>query len=186
MKVDIFNTDKKYKIIYADPPWMEQGGGRIKRGADRHYSLMKTEEIKALPISRLADEEGCHLYLWTTNKFLPDALEVVKAWGFEYITTITWAKDRMGLGQYFRGMSEHCIFASTKKRLPYKKELQMGGSVKRCQGVTAFYEAKTEHSKKPIKMIEMIEKVSYFPAIELFARDSRAGWDNWGAEAPEE
>jgi N6-adenosine-specific RNA methylase IME4 len=186
LKVDIFNTDKKYKIIYADPPWMEQGGGRIKRGADRHYDLMKTAEIKALPISRLADPEGCHLYLWTTNKFLPDALEVVKAWGFEYITTITWTKDRMGLGQYFRGMSEHCIFASTKKRLPYKKELQMDGSVKRCQGVTAFYEAKTEHSKKPIKMIEMIEKVSYFPAIELFARDSRAGWDNWGAEAPEE
>lgn len=181
MKVDIFNTDRKYKIIYADPPWMERGGGKIKRGADRHYTLMKTEEIKALPVGRLADAEGCHLYLWTTNKFLPDALEVVKAWGFEYITVIAWVKDSIGLGQYFRGKSELCIFATTKKRLPYKI---VDG--KRQQGVTAFYEAKTEHSKKPLTMAEMIEKVSYFPAIELFARESRAGWDCWGLEAPED
>ena len=69
---------KKYKTIYADPPWMERGGGKIKRGADRHYPLMRTEEIKALPVSELADTEGCHLYLWTTNNFLPDALEVVR------------------------------------------------------------------------------------------------------------
>ena len=73
----------KYKTIYADPPWYERGAGKIKRGADRHYPLMKTEEIKALPVRELIDPAGCHLYLWTTNNFLPDALEVVKAWGFE-------------------------------------------------------------------------------------------------------
>ena len=108
----------KYKTIYADPPWMEHGGGKIKRGADRHYPLMKTKDILALPVHELIDPEGCHLYLWTTNNFLPDALEVVKAWGFEYVTLITWMKDRQGLGQYYRGLTEHCIFARTKKGLP--------------------------------------------------------------------
>lgn len=177
MRVDIYNTDKKYKTIYIDPPWEERGGGKIKRGADRHYNLMKLHEIQALPIQNLMDAEGCHLYMWVTNNFLPKALDLLRAWGFEYITLITWNKDRFGLGQYYRGITEHCIFASTKKRLPYK--ITNG---KRSQGVTGFYEAKTIHSRKPIKMREMIEKVSYEPRIELFARQYIEGWDCWGNE----
>lgn len=77
---------KKYKTIYVDPPWMERGGGKIKRGADRHYKLMTTKEIMQLPVAELADD-NCHLYLWVTNNFLPDALKVITAWGFRYITT---------------------------------------------------------------------------------------------------
>ena len=177
MTVDIYNTDKKYKTIYIDPPWEERGGGKIKRGADRHYNLMKLHEIQALPVQNLIDEEGCHLYMWVTNNFLPKAFDLLKAWGFEYITIITWNKDRFGLGQYYRGITEHCIFASTKKRLPYK--ITNG---KRLQGVTGFYEAKTIHSRKPKKMREMIEKVSYEPRIELFARQYIDGWDCWGNE----
>lgn len=167
----------KYKTIYADPPWAERGSGKIKRGADRHYALMKTEDIIKLPVRGLIDPEGCHLYLWTTNNFLPDALEVVEAWGFEYVTMITWIKDRQGLGQYYRGLTEHCIFARTQKRLPYKI---VDG--KRQQGVTGFYEPKREHSRKPEKMREMIERVSYGPRIELFARTKAPGWDVWGNE----
>lgn len=177
MTVDIYNTDKKYKTIYIDPPWEERGGGKIKRGADRHYNLMKLHEIEALPVQNLIDEEGCHLYMWVTNNFLPKAFDLLKAWGFEYITIITWHKDRFGLGQYYRGITEHCIFASTKKRLPYK--ITNG---KRSQGVTGFYEAKTIHSRKPMKMREMIENVSYEPRIELFARQYIDGWDCWGNE----
>lgn len=177
MFVDIMNTDNKYKTIYIDPPWMERGGGKIKRGADRHYPLMKTSDIAKLPIKNLADENGCHLYMWTTNNFIKDAFCLLDEWGFEYITLITWNKDRMGLGQYFRGLTEHCIFASTSKRLPYKT---IDG--KRQQGVTGFYEAKTIHSRKPIAMREMIEKVSYSPKIEIFARQSLDGWDCWGNE----
>ena len=127
--VDIFNTDKKYKTIYADPPWMEKGGGKIKRGADRHYELMKTKDIMALPIANLA-EENCHLYLWTTNNFLLDAFKVMAAWGFKYKTKITWVKaeqtsdgtyklQNAGLGQYFRGLDEVCLFG-VKGCLPYK------------------------------------------------------------------
>lgn len=176
MSIDF--PDKKYKTIYADPPWMETGGGKIKRGADAHYPLMKTKDIVALPVKDLIDPEGCHLYLWTTNNFLPDALEVVKAWGFEYITMITWIKDKQGLGQYYRGMTEHCIFATTKNRLPYK----LSEDGKRMQGVTGFYAPKEEHSRKPEFMRQMIEKVSYAPRIELFAREQIEGWDSWGNE----
>ena len=168
----------KYKTSYADPPWMEHGGGKIQRGADRHYPLMKTEEIKALPIRELADPVGCLLYLWTTNNHLPDALEVVKAWGFEYVTIITWMKDRQGIGQYYRGLTEHCIFARTKQKLPYK----LAEDGKRMQGVTGFTAPKREHSAKPEAMREMIERVSYGPYLELFARRQHEGWDVWGNE----
>ena len=98
MVVDIFNTDRKYQTIYADPPWWETGGGKIKRGADRHYQLMKTPEIIALPVPELIAPDGCHLYLWATNNHLKDAFAVMEAWGFQYVTTITWQKDRAGLG----------------------------------------------------------------------------------------
>ena len=100
MFVDIYNTNKTYKTIYLDPPWMERGGGKIKRGADRHYPLMKTEDIIKLPIDKLADKDGCHLYLWTTNNFLPDALKCLEAWGFKYITMITWIKDKEPIDIY--------------------------------------------------------------------------------------
>lgn len=179
MLVDIFNTNKKYKTIYLDPPWMERGGGKIKRGADRHYPLMKTEEIKSLPIEKIASEDGCHLYLWTTNNFLPDALECINKWGFRYITMITWVKDKIGLGQFYRGITEHCIFARKGPMLPYKVD----ENGKRCQGVTGFYEPKKDHSRKPEKMRQMIESVSYEPRIELFARDAFEKWDRWGFDA---
>ena len=138
---------------------------------------MPVKDIMALPIGELADPEGCHLYCWTTNNYLPAALECIQMWGFEYITTITWLKDRVGLGQYYRGLTEHCLFASTKKRLPYKM-----ADGKRCQGVTGFSEPKTIHSRKPDSMRNMIERVSYAPRIELFAREHHAGWDVWGNE----
>lgn len=175
MKVDIFNIERKYQTIYADPPWNESGGGKIKRGADRHYSLMKTKDIIALPVSKIADD-NCHLYLWVTNNFLKDGLAVMDEWGFRYITTITWMKDRIGLGQYYRGITEHCLFG-VKGKLPYKVI-----NDKRQQGKTGFYAAKTIHSEKPIEMRQMIEKVSYEPRIELFAREETDGWDCWGNE----
>lgn len=168
--------DKKYKTIYADPPWKESGGGKIKRGADRHYQLMATKDIKALPVNQIADE-NCHLYLWVTNNFLKDGLEVMEAWGFRYVTMITWYKDgNLGLGQYFRGRTEHCLFG-VKGKLPYKL---LNG--KRQQGQTGFIATRGRHSEKPKEMREMIEKVSYEPRIELFARERFDGWDCWGNE----
>lgn len=180
MVINIKETAQKYKTIYLDPPWEESGGGKIKRGADRHYPLMSIKEIAALPVKELADEDGCHLYMWVTNNFLQKGLELLKIWGFEYVTIITWQKDRFGLGQYYRGITEHCIFATTKKKLPYKV---LDG--KRQQGVTGFFAPKTIHSRKPAEMRRMIEKVSYEPRIELFAREQFDGWDCWGNEVSE-
>lgn len=115
------------------------------------------------------------MYLWATNNFLEDALKIIHAWGFEYVTAITWMKDRMGLGQYFRGLTEHCLFATTPHRLPYKVI-----SGQRQQGVTGFCAPKSIHSRKPEEMRQMIERVSFAPRIELFAREKSEDWDCWG------
>ncbi len=165
----------KYKTILADPPWMERGGGRIKRGADRHYPLMKTIDIMAIPVQEIADENS-HLYLWVTNNFLTDGLKVMEAWGFRYVTMITWVKDKIGLGQYFRGITEHCLFG-VRGNLPYKI---IDG--KRQQGITVITAPKTIHSEKPEELRPMIEKVSYPPYVELFARNKVDGWHAWGNE----
>lgn len=165
-----------YKTIYADPPWMEQGGGNCKRGADRHYALMHTLDICALPVKDIP-ERNAHLYLWVTNNFLRDGFQVIEAWGFRYVTIITWAKPTFGLGQYFRGQTEHCLFA-VRGALPYKTSTDG----KRQQGSTLLSAGKGRHSEKPMEMYEMIEKVSYGPRLELFSRNERAGWDYWGSE----
>ena len=166
----------KYHTIYADPPWMERGGGKIKRGADRHYPLMSTKDIMALDVPSIAADD-CHLYLWVTNNFLPDGLKVMEAWGFRYVTMITWLKDRAGLGQYFRGITESCLFG-IKGHPSYK----IGADGKRRQGLTGFTAPRTIHSRKPEEMRRMIESVSYGPFVELFAREPHPGWDVWGNE----
>lgn len=167
---------KRYGCILADPPWMERGGGKIKRGADRHYPLMHTRDICALPVADLALPES-HLYLWVTNNFLPDGLQVMRAWNYRYVTMITWAKDRFGLGQYFRGMTEHCLFGVRGK--PGYRVDEEG---KRCQGLTLINAPRQDHSRKPWEMRLMIERVSPGPYCELFARERYRGWDAWGNE----
>lgn len=173
----------QYRTILADPPWMERGGGKIKRGADRHYPLMPTKEIKVLgqQVQAIA-APSCHLYLWVTNNFLPDGLEVMAAWGFRYVTKITWVKEgQPGLGQYFRGITEDCLFG-VRGNLPYK----LDGFGRRAQGTTAFGAPRGRHSEKPERMYELIERVSYGPYLELFARTKRPGWDSWGNEIDSE
>lgn len=187
MKIDIYTTEKNYDVIYADPPWKESGGGKIKRGADRHYNLMATKDICELPIP---SSDNCHLYLWVTNNFLEDGLKVMKAWGFKYITKITWVKgqvlidgtlklDNPGLGQYFRGQDEICLFGR-KGMIPYAKR----EDGKRAQGTTVIIEPRGSHSQKPHKIYELIETVSANATtrLELFARNTRYGWDCWGNE----
>lgn len=165
-----------WKTIYADPPWNEMGGGKITRGAQKHYPLMKTRDIERLPVGDLVGVNA-HCYLWATNNHLLDALEVLRMWGFRYVTMITWAKDRMGLGQYYRGQTEHCLFGVCGV-LPYRK-LPDG---KRAQGRTIIHAKRTKHSRKPDEMREMIKQVSPPPYLELFARQRAKGWSVWGNE----
>lgn len=184
-----------YRAILADPPWKESGGGKIRRGADRHYALMSTEEIAALPVAAWAAPDA-HLYLWVTNNFLPDGLLVMKAWGFRYVTKIDWFKgdiqdaapveymadDKLqaGLGQYFRGVTESCLFG-VRGSLPYR--LLPDG--KRAQGKTGFHAPRGQHSAKPEKFRAIVERVSHGPRLEIFARRRVEGWDAWGNEVGE-
>jgi len=140
---------------------------------------MSVREIIALGelLGPHVNEPGCHLYLWATNNYLPDALGVMEAWGFTYKTMITRVKDRMGLGQYYRGLTEHCLFG-VRNCLPYKT----APTGIRAQGVTAFYAPRSIHSRKPAEMREMIERVSHAPRLEFFARSPQQGWDVWGNE----
>ena len=182
-----YKKNKFYKTIYADPPWSEVGGGAIKRGADRHYHVMRTKDICRVPVWDISSTHS-HLYLWVTNNYFQDGLKVMEAWGFRYVTMITWVKaekdlydnyklQNPGLGQYYRGLTEHCLFG-VKGRLPYKTK-----DGKRQQGCTALLAPRTKkHSQKPEEMRDMIERVSYPPYVELFARKPSPGWDVWGNE----
>jgi len=143
---------------------------------------MKTPDICRLEVEgyhvKYQAQDNAHLYLWTTNNFLEDALEVMTAWNFEYKTMITWAKNRIGIGQYFRGQTEHVLFG-VRGCLPY----QVKPDGKRGQGSTLLVADRTEHSTKPEEMRQMIQVVSPGPYLELFARNRILGWDAWGNEA---
>ncbi len=169
---------KKYKTVYADPPWNEQGGGKIKRGADRHYDLLNTVDIIKL-IKEIPIDKNAHLYLWVTNNFLSDGLKVMNELDFRYITNIVWVKDRFGLGQYFRGQHEICLFG-VKGKLPYKHQIDPNRSC--CNETTVILAKRTKHSKKPFEMYTKIENTSFPPFIELFARERHDGWDCYGNE----
>lgn len=172
-----------YRTIYADPPWPERGGGVITRGAQRHYPLLPVREIESLrvngrPVREISNPAGAHCYLWVTNNYLPDGLRILGAWGFVYKTVITWAKDRQGLGQYFRGQTEQLLFG-VRGSQPYRVD----ADGKRCQGSTLITAPRGVHSRKPDSVREIIERVSYPPFIELFAREAVAGWVAWGEDS---
>lgn len=161
---------KKYKTIYADPPWLEVGGGKIKRGADKHYSLMKTKDICQLPVGDIADE-NCWLFMWVTNNFLKDGIDVLESWGFRYVTNFVWVKNSFGIGYYFRGQHEICLFGVKGNLKPIKRNVS-----------SVLSADKRRHSQKPDEARNKIAEMSYEPRIELFARTKTEGWDAWGNE----
>lgn len=182
-----FTGQKKYQTIYADPPWQFQN--RTGKVAPEHkrlhrYETMKLDEIKLLPVSSVASEK-CHLYLWVPNALLPEGLEVMKAWGFEYKTNIIWEKvrsdgqpDGRGVGFYFRNVTEILLFGI---RGHHNRTLQPGRSQ-----VNLIRSVKREHSRKPDEIISLIESCSSAPYLELFARGSRKNWDMWGNQASDD
>lgn len=182
-----FTEGKKYKTIYADPPWQFQN--RTGKVAPEHkrlrrYATMKLEEIKQLPVAEVADEKS-HLYLWVPNALLPDGLEVMKAWGFNYKTNIIWEKvrkdgmpDGRGVGFYFRNVTEMLLFGIKGEN---NRTLQAGRSQ-----VNLIRSMKKEHSRKPDEFIPLIESCSSPPYLELFARGDRNNWDMWGDQATED
>ena len=169
----------KYATILADPPWNQSGGGKIKRGADRHYSLLKEHEIKAVMVEAMENKvaDNAHLYMWVANNHLPEALRIIEHLGFRYITNLVWAKTRFGLGRYFRGQHELCLFATKGRGFTPKTDLNNVSSL-----IGQALLSRGKHSKKPEEMYDLIEARSHSPYLEMFARNTRIGWDSWGNE----
>lgn len=179
-----FTHGKKYCTIYADPPW--QFANRTGKMAPENkrlsrYSTMKLNDIMKLPVSSVAAEKS-HLYLWVPNALLPEGLEVMRAWGFEYKTNLIWEKvrkdgmpDGRGVGFYFRNVTEILLFGIKGDN---NRTLQPGRSQ-----VNLLRSIKREHSRKPDEFINLIESCSPGPYLEMFARGDRDNWDMWGNQA---
>lgn len=175
---------RKYKTILADPPWQFQN--RTGKVAPEHhrlsrYGTMILDDICALPVNQIADETA-HLYLWVPNALLPEGLQVLTAWGFNYKSNIVWHKvrkdggpDGRGVGFYFRNTTELLLFGVRGKNA---RTLQPGRSQ-----VNIIRTQKREHSRKPDETYGIIESCSPGPYLELFARGERDGWTTWGNQA---
>jgi site-specific DNA-methyltransferase (adenine-specific) len=184
MKIDIYSTDKKYNIIYADPPWSyndKMSGHSFS--LEHEYETMPLEWIKSLPVAKLA-EKDCILFLWAVSPQLPEAIEVMQAWGFAYKTVaFCWSKVTKNkkpvsnLGKWTMGNVELCLLGVRGKPNKFRVD----------KGVKQLVVAeRTIHSKKPDEVRERITQgFGDLPRIELFARQAAEGWDCWGNEAPE-
>lgn len=168
MILTALGTWRKYKTIMLDPPWDINQKGKL--GAINHYNLMTLDQIRNLPIPELA-ADNAHLWLWVPNGLVPEAIQLIKDWGFTYRNSFYWIKPRLGLGVYLRNASETVLFA-TRGKAPVLFKGQPNWLFAPLQ----------DHSHKPEEMYEVIERVSPGPYLELFARRHRHGWDSWGNE----
>ena len=184
MKKTKMNVVGKFGTILADPPWEFQNStGKIapKHKRLKRYNTMSLEDIKELPVPRLSAEKS-HLYLWVPNAFIKEGIEVMEEWGFKYKTNIVWHKirkdggpDGRGVGFYFRNTTELVLFGVKGKKA---RTLKPG----RTQ-VNIIRTRKREHSRKPDELYKIIEKCSWGPYLELFARGKRKKWTSWGNQS---
>lgn len=181
-----FANGRKFRTILADPPWQFQN--RTGKVAPEHkrlnrYSTMDLQGICDLPVADVA-QDTAHLYMWVPNALLPEGLEVMKAWGFNYKSNLIWHKirkdggsDGRGVGFYFRNVTEIILFGTRGKNArteaPGRRQVNMIETRKR------------EHSRKPDEQYELIEACSPGPYLELFARGERPKWTVWGNQADE-
>ncbi|TAL78383.1 MAG: S-adenosylmethionine-binding protein [Beijerinckiaceae bacterium] len=175
---------RQFSTILADPPWRFQN--RTGKMAPEHrrltrYGTMDLPEIAALPVDTAAAGVA-HLYLWVPNALLPEGIQVMKAWGFEYKTNIIWHKvrkdggpDGRGVGFYFRNVTELVLFGIRGKNArtlaPGRRQVNFLATQKR------------EHSRKPDELYDIIEACSPGPYLELFARGTRPKWFGWGNQS---
>lgn len=177
-------NEQKYRVIVADPAWAysdHNTGGSFKSGSGQHYTTMKPITVSRMKVYDIAHEDSI-LFLWATVPLLDECFEVLKAWGFEYKTMITWYKvdnethkGRLGLGRYFRGMTEHCLVGVRGEIKPFG-----------CQMQNVIIEKPREHSRKPERFWTMLG-CAFFgrddisPRIELFCRgEPHPNYYGWG------
>lgn len=180
----VFNIVGKFGTILADPPWeFNNRTGKIAPENKRlkRYKTMNLENIKSLPIDRISSKRS-HLYLWVPNALIKEGLEVMESWGFKYKTNIVWHKirkdgesDNGGVGFYFRNSTELLLFGikglNARTLKPGRTQINFIKSRKR------------EHSRKPDEIYKIIEKCSWGPYLELFARGKRKKWTSWGNQS---
>lgn len=178
MVIDIFNTEKKYSIIYADPPWRYQDK-KCNGACQFHYKTMKLDDICNLPVERLTEKDAT-LFLWVTYPMLKEGLKLIEAWGFKYKTiAFQWVKQNrsgngffFGLGRWTRGNTECCLLATKGKPKRVSSKVSQ-----------LIMEPIRQHSQKPDSTRKKIkELMGEQSAIELFARNEFDGWDSWGNE----
>lgn len=174
--IDIFNTDKKFQIIYADPAWSYWEGGQ--KNQSLHYQTMSIKDICKLPINKISDDNSI-LFLWVTYPILKESFDVIESWGFKYSTCgFVWVKKNkksdsyfFGNGSWTRANSELCLIATK-------------GSITRLDAsISQIVDEKiSEHSRKPLVVKKLItDLVGDLPRIELFSRNKeKDGWFNWG------
>ena len=171
---------KKYKIIYADPPYYFKSYSKKgeNRNATQHYNCMEFDDILQLPINNIADVD-CVLFIWVIDPFLERAFEIINKWGFKYKTVaFTWIKQNKssgfftGLGYWTRANPEQCLLATKGNPKRISKAVRQ-----------LIISKRQEHSKKPDEIRNrIVELMGDLPRIELFARQKILGWDSWGNE----
>lgn len=177
----IFDTEKKYDIIYADPPWSfndRNVGGNNKSGSVNKYNCMTLDQIKSLPVADICKSD-CFLFMWWVASMPLEAIIVLNAWGFELktMTAFSWIKktkhwkDHFGMGRYTRQQQEHCLVATTGKPKIISNSVRQN-----------IREENVKHSKKPRTVLRKIEELTGKTGIELFAREKTSNWDCFGDE----
>jgi len=171
---------KKYKIIYADPPWKYNDRLDLQgEGADLHYKTMNIQELCNLPIKEISDED-CILFMWTTMPMLEVSFKVIDAWGFKYKTCgFCWIKTNpkagtifKGIGRWVMGNAEICLLCTKGKPKRIVKNIHQ-----------VVMSPRSVHSKKPDEVRKrIVQLMGDIPRIELFARQKSKGWDVWGNE----
>jgi N6-adenosine-specific RNA methylase IME4 len=160
-----------FRVIVVDPPWSyENRPADITHRAANPYPSMSVAEISALPLAELAAKD-CIVWLWTTNAFMQLVFTVIGAWGFQQKTILTWVKDRMGVGDWLRGQTEHCLLCVRGKP-----------QVNLTNQTTVLEGPVRKHSQKPEEFYELVEALCPGSKLEMFARQSRQGWAVHGNE----
>jgi N6-adenosine-specific RNA methylase IME4 len=180
--IEALQDGRRFATILIDPPW--RFANRTGKMAPEHrrlhrYRTLSLAEILALPVADLALPRS-HLYLWVPNALVAEGLAVMKGWGFTYKTNLVWYKirkdggpDGRGVGFYFRNVTELLLFGvrgSLRTLSPGRRQVNL------------ILNRKREHSRKPEQFYDVIELCSPGPRLELFARELRGDWTQWGDE----
>jgi N6-adenosine-specific RNA methylase IME4 len=166
---ELLEQETKFSTIYADPPWPYRNTA-ARGAAENHYRTMTLEDICAMPARTLA-AENAHLHIWTTNAFLREAFDVIRAWGFCYKSCLVWIKPQLGMGNYWR-VSHEYLLLGVRGNLPFREHTYRSWVMAQ----------RTIHSRKPFVFRALIERVSPGPYLELFGREEQpnTGWTIFG------